>query len=826
MWGFGYLEHPIKLDLFPPQCSAGSMTARGTLLFRFLLIVGLSLLGLPDLPGFAAETGATAPPTNSSAGANTNQAPIALGDIATRTESAHAILTAINSELAADRDSERIASELELLTSEISARLEDDSRTLRATTSLPALRRLGDDWSKLREPITDWKHSLANSLKSLETMSARVAALQAEWQATKESEASLKMPRELRAQVDSILAEAQETSQKINERQRLALTLQSRVVEQDARIAQALDSLEHAREQAVRNLFTQDAHPLWTSGAWNSSAQKMTAESRNSLARQAQALTAYVHRSGSRLLLNGMVFLALAAVLSWVRWKLRARLTAESALKAAAGVTEAPLSTALVLALLASGWFYPDAPRLLRALLGAATLVPAIIVLRRLLNTRFSSLLTALLLFYLVDQIRFLVASQELLSRLLFLGEMLAAALVSWKALWLTRTEGVVASEPGWSRAAKRVVIWAALIGSSVAFLANAVGYAGLSRLLGHTLLTSAYLGLVLYVAIRIAHGLIAGALSVPPLSRLGLVMRHYSFLEQRIWRLLQILAVILWAVFLLEALSLRAPLFHDFKALFDTTLTVGTHTLSVGDALLFAAAIWLAALVSKTCRFVLEEEVYPRVHLAPGLHYSISKVVHYAIVLVGFFIGVGLLGFDLSKLTILAGAFSVGLGFGLQNIVNNFISGIILLFERPIKIGDVIQWDTSEGVVERIGIRASVVRITSGAEVIVPNGKLISDPVTNWTFSRRQRFLVLPISVAAGTEPKKVAEILTAVAAAHPLIIKEPPPQALVTDLSGGVLKLELRAATANSEDLPRIRSDLVLSIYAALSEQNIAMK
>ena len=799
------------------------MTAKSRLLLRLLVVTGLSLVR-PELASFAAETGAAPQSTNSSAGGNTNKAPIALGDIATQTESGHAVLAAITNELAAESETEQIGSGLESRTSEISARLEDDLRTLRSTTSLPALRRLREDWSRLREPIDDWKSSLANRVKALETMTARVAALQAEWQATKGSGASSNMPQELRARVDSLLADAEGTAQKINEQQKQVLTLQSRVVEQDARIAHVLDSLEVAREQVVRNLLTQEAYPLWDSQAWSSSA-KMAAESRNSLGRQVEALTAYVHRSGPRFLLNGIVFLALAGILSWVRRKLRARLATEPALKPAADVVEAPIATALVLALLASGWFYPGAPRLLRSILGAAALVPAVVVLRRLLNTRFSPILTALLLFYLVDQIRLLADAQESLSRLLFLGEMLAAALVSWKALTLTKAKSV-AGEVAWVIITRSFVTWAAVTGSSIAFLANAVGYASLGRLLGQVLLTSAYLGLILYAAIRIAHGLAAGALSIPPLSRLGLVTRHYSFLEHRIWRLLQVLAVLLWAVFLTEALSLRAPLFHDFKALFDATLTIGTHRLSVGDTLLFIIAVWLAVFVSKTCRFVLEEEVYPRVHLAPGLHYSISTVVHYAIILVGFFIGVSLLGFDLSKLTILAGAFSVGLGFGLQNIVNNFISGIILLFERPIKIGDVIQWDTSEGVVERIGIRASVVRVTSGAEIIVPNGKLISDPVTNWTFSRLQRFIVLPVSVAAGTDPKKAGDILKSVAAAHALIIKEPPPQALVTDLSGGVLKLELRAATANSRDLPRIRSDLLVAIYSALSEQNIAMK
>ena len=292
-----------------------------------------------------------------------------------------------------------------------------------------------------------------------------------------------------------------------------------------------------------------------------------------------------------------------------------------------------------------------------------------------------------------------------------------------------------------------------------------------------------------------------------------------------RAWKLLVWIAVILWVVFLLEALSLRDPLLQDFKSLSAANLKFGTHQISLGDVFLFLFAVWLAFTVSKICRFVLEEEVYPRVHLAPGLHYSINKVVHYAILLVGFFAGVSLLGFDLSKLTILAGAFSVGLGFGLQAVINNFVCGIILLFERPIKIGDIIQIGDAEGAVERIGIRASIIRTLNGSSIIMPNGKLISDPVTNWTFSQRQRIIVLPLKVAAGANAGKIDELWKSVASQNPAIVKDPPPQALVTDIGGGSLQFELRAATTAAEDWPRVRSDLAIAISAAMAEQKISV-
>jgi potassium efflux system protein len=170
-------------------------------------------------------------------------------------------------------------------------------------------------------------------------------------------------------------------------------------------------------------------------------------------------------------------------------------------------------------------------------------------------------------------------------------------------------------------------------------------------------------------------------------------------------------------------------------------------------------------------------------------------------------------------------GALSVGIGFGLQNIVNNFVSGLILLFERPIQVGDVVELDPATvGVVGRIGIRASILRLPSAAEVIVPNGLLIAGRVTNWTLSNRQRGFEVPVSVAAGSNPKAVMAVLTQVARENASVAMEPAPEAYVTEfLPGGGMKFELRVRTERFDDWMRARSELVSAIDSALAAREI---
>jgi small-conductance mechanosensitive channel len=479
---------------------------------------------------------------------------------------------------------------------------------------------------------------------------------------------------------------------------------------------------------------------------------------------------------------------------------------------------------ALVLSLLASSWIYPQAPRLLSAIVGAAALVPTILVVRRLIDRRLFPVLNALVVFYFIDQWRMIAASQAILSRVLLLGEMLGGALFFG---WLLGPAGFGTSLNS-NRLWKAVGLGCrvALGVFALAFILDCLGYVSLSKLLGHALLQSAYMALILYAVVQIFDGLFLSALSIRPLARLGLVTRHRGLLQSRVQRVLAWAAMLFWAAYVLEVLSLRAPVFQDLRAVLTATWGVGSFKLSLGDIFWFGITVWAAFLVSRTLRFILEEEVYPRVQLAPGLHYSISKMVHYAILVLGFLIGVAMLGFDLTRLTILVGAFGVGLGFGLQNIINNFVSGLILLFERPIKLGDVVQLGGNEGVVKRIGIRASIVRVANGSEIIVPNGSLISETVTNWTLSDRLRRIDLPLAVASPADAPQVMELLKGVAARQAQVIKDPPPQALLLSFAGDSMNFELRFWTNQSEDWSQIRSELAVAIRAALAEQNIKVK
>jgi small-conductance mechanosensitive channel len=293
--------------------------------------------------------------------------------------------------------------------------------------------------------------------------------------------------------------------------------------------------------------------------------------------------------------------------------------------------------------------------------------------------------------------------------------------------------------------------------------------------------------------------------------------------LHRRIARLVKVAAIVTWVPLALTAFSLREAVISRTIALLNAKVGVGSVHFSLGAVVAFILTIWITLLLSRLLRFFLEEEIYDRFHLARGPAYAVSTLVHYGVLLVGFYIAIAALGADMTKFAILAGAFGVGIGFGLQNVFNNFFSGLILLFERPVQVGDVIEVGNQTGVVRRIGIRASIIALDDKSQLIIPNGQLISEKVTNRTFSSRQKRMELTIRIAYGNDPEQVIALLLKTAAAHPMVTKDPPPDAVLKQFGEDALVFVLGFTTEDVSRFPFVQSDVAVAVNAALREAGI---
>ena len=669
-----------------------------------------------------------------------------------------------------------------------------------------------------------WTHALEAQKKDVSKRKDQIKSDTETWSETSKAlpSATPPAPPDITQRVKAALARLDLVG-KANEAHLLSLLdLESQLTDLSTQISNAQNDLKAGRDQAVDRLFQRNAKPVWSGPL---AAQPANANA-PTWSKQVDNLGDYIAAEPGRFVVHGILLALLAAAFYWLRGVARKWCAEEPGIKFASSIFETPLATAILLSLIASPMlYYPITPRLLSAILGAVALAPSVIILRRLIEPRLLPILYALVAFFFLEEFRSVEVLPPGYGRVFFLAEMLAALLfLVWLLLSLHKAHPTspIKRFGKWVRFAACVALFIITIG----WAANALGYILLANLLCELVQRSATLALILYAAIRIVGALLFIMTRLRPLSTLGMVRTHGPLLLDRTGRVLIWIACLVWILYTLELLSLRDPVvgwIRNFLSTYDADKHQ-LHLTLIGKLLAAVAIGWGACQLSQFGRFVLHTDLYPRMHLSPGIPYAISTSLHYAVLVVAFVAATFVLGIDMTKFTILVSALGVGVGFGLQTIINNFVSGLILLFERPVKIGDSIQAGDATGVVERIGIRASVIRTMNGSEMIVPNANLISNSVTNWTLSSQERIIQIPFNVVRGPDVAHLMDLFTTTAAAHPKVLKSPPPQVLVLTL-GANMGFEVRAWTHEIDSWSVVRSELLMAINAALVRENITL-
>lgn len=237
---------------------------------------------------------------------------------------------------------------------------------------------------------------------------------------------------------------------------------------------------------------------------------------------------------------------------------------------------------------------------------------------------------------------------------------------------------------------------------------------------------------------------------------------------------------------------------------------------LLVSLSLLFFLTGWLKRLMIR--------KIFPRYNMDTGVSLSIATIVRYILVTIGFVLILQSSGIDLSALGILFGALGVGIGFGLQNITNNFISGIIILFERPIKVGDRIEVDDIAGNIVKISARATTIITNDNIAVVIPNSEFINSTVINWSLNDRNVRFNFPVGVAYKEDPSIIKELLLQVANSNPGVLKEPPADVLFDEFGESSLNFILRVWTSEYSDKPKVlKSQLYYKVFEKFREHNI---
>jgi potassium-dependent mechanosensitive channel len=359
---------------------------------------------------------------------------------------------------------------------------------------------------------------------------------------------------------------------------------------------------------------------------------------------------------------------------------------------------------------------------------------------------------------------------------------------------------------------------------AGISIVAAFLGYADLADFLISNLLLS----MVTLAAVAILRGLareLIGAGLRSDFMRDQLQLRHLARNRLKFW-LRAILDVTFFIGTLFFIAAIWASPFGEFWVEARSLLsgvTIGGVTISFYDMLVALIIFAAILLLTRLGQRVLSKQVLPQTGFDSGVQNSLSAGFGYIGIMLAAVFGISALGIDLSNIALIAGALSVGIGFGLQAIVSNFVSGIILLIERPIKVGDWVLVGGNEGTVKRITVRSTELQTFQRASVIIPNSDFISTAVINWTHKDTYGRIEIPVGVAYGSDVEKVREVLLECAQHHERVLTSPEPQVMFMNFGNSSLDFELRCYTSDVSFRLSISSDLRFAIDKVFREANI---
>jgi potassium efflux system protein len=793
------------------------------------LVLSVLALSCPAWP----QTGAaklaqsltgTAPKKDSTPPATPAPAPpaslaIPLPDVAARSEDLNRLLREVADQLPAPEQLEASKTVLDEREKELQSKLtEVDALLVGAPSSLEVReeenywRATEKDTAATRQQLLDWANAAQLAILKLQ-------AQQPVWNATLDENRSTPDLGPTLDVIQQSVSAIQQLQTRAQNQLRVIVNLQVRGASQDQLALDVLDRLAKARGRLEGRMFERDSLPIWQLTQRHQIGENneffLTASAR------IRSIQAFTRDSGGALAaLTAFLLLALFATYRLHLATRHLQPTDDSQAKVL-HITRHWIALGLLPPLLCGYLLAPLAPLALIGLGILISWIPILILLPSSIEPRYRNLLYWLFGVYAINAgVGWMSLSPAHKREVQFLANLsiFLVFVVLVRPARLSRLEGITRSQRIFLFGMRLAV---AVLG--VSLLANFFGYVKLAQSLGYLSLYSTFIAISVLAGVRVFTLLLLAGLDVPGAQQLAAVRLHRDGIARWVPRILRWGGIAIWLIATLDLVGIRDQISGWISEFLDFHIAGRSANITLGGVIGCFLILLVGYALSSALRFLLREELLSHFHLSRGLPELIASTLHYLLLLLVFFFAVNLGGVELNKFTVLTGALGVGVGFGLQNIVNNFVSGLILQFERPIHIGDVLDIDGTTGKVSRIGIRSSTVKTFQGAEVIIPNANFISGKVINWTLSESLRRVEIPVGVAYGSDVKLVAKLLEQPATAHESVLTSPAPAVYFKEFADSSLNFELQFWVMQESNTVKVKSEVALEVMRLLDEAHI---
>lgn len=703
------------------------------------------------------------------------------------------------------------------------SRLTEEKKNLKEDYNITTTRSLVDayqQWTNYKNLLSEWQTLVSDYSITLSNNILKTKDLITIWELTLTDAKQENAPQGIILNIREVINKLTTLKNDLKTKSIDIYSKQSQITEITISIDETILSIEKLKNNLKKSYFKKDNPAIWN--AYDSTFLEVfqTQTILRAVSESSKAIIIFYEANQDRFALHILLFIFLLILFySLLNYTIKANSEDKSVIKSKKTLSNY-FVVALIIALISTFWIYTTRQLIVDDIFQFLLLVLLLIFLPKITEGKIRSILYYSIGLHLVNQMQVILPSDLFIVRILLFAETAISFIIL--RLLLNKNGALVAEIKNTKLKFILVIAKIFYFALLIPLFANIFGFILLTNLINNVIINSIFNGFIIYVGLFIITNTFNLILKSDYVLLLNSVRKYQDKILKNSLKFFNILALLFWIRSLLSLFSS----YDDFKKwlsnLFLISWKVGDIQIDVGSVLSFLLVIFITFLITNFIRTILEEEIFTRVKLPRGVPGAISMVIRYFIVGWGIIISINALGVDLSQFGLIAGALGVGIGFGLQNVVFNFIAGLILAFERPIQIGDTIETSTVMGNVKSIGVRSSTILTFEGSEVIVPNGNLISNDVTNWTLSDRRKRRDIFVGVEYGSDPHKVMEILRLAADKNINVLQNPKPWILFDGFGANSLDFRLRIWTSMDVGLTT-KSEVTIAIYDGLKAAKI---
>jgi len=691
-----------------------------------------------------------------------------------------------------------------------------------SNSNLVQLQNLQRRWNSLKEKALESLTTISERIHDLGQDSESLQNMLLNWEQTYKKYKSTDLPNELLISIKSINEKILSLIQVMENESNDLISIQIALSNKNTSIKYRINALDKAILFKQKAVFDRNSDPLWEQLADTTNSNSILKQASN-LASSYSNYTISFYDYYKRKLASGiLIFLLFLAFTFGLKYYGSKIVDDNPTIHKAILLFNKPFSISFLLFLLFQS-YTSESSVAFQGLGRVLMLIPLLFILLKIIDSRLKSTLYIFMFLFFINELRVSSGNDNLLGSLILLG----LAFLTLLAIYWVKKDNLISSFLHNDKIANLVNnsfnISFGLI--MLVMLFDILGYVALSNILFNGFHNTIYATILFVTANLVFNAIVLIILKTKALQKLKIVLFHSPQIISTARNVIRISLSLAWIGILLNSFSIYDIVYDAIIKLLSINLGYGSISFSLSNILLFSITIWISFQLSKFIHFILEIDVLPQIELSRGIPGTITSITKYIILSIGLFMALVSIGIDFNKFALLFGALGVGIGFGLQSLVNNFLSGIILIFEHPIQIGDIIKVGDVAGTVKKIGIRASIVKSFDGSEIVVPNGNLISTELTNWTLSDKNRRIDVSVGVKYGSDVKKVEKLLLKCANDNKKILEEPSPIVLFQNFGNSSLDFTLRCWAENIDNWYLSQSELRFAINQIFEENDITI-